>query len=120
MEVLKKFKVYAPLRRAVAQILRRNDNVMETWHKFEALKDPLNMVCGYDESDDNMREVDVLMMRTAFETKSGQTCTIPFKDVDGDCENGKDCFIHLKIGSDGNATHIACSLSNDTEACQSR
>ena len=103
-----------PLRKAIAQIVSRNQNVMETWHKFEALKDPLNMVCGYDQSDNNMREVDIQMMEYAFETKMGQTC-IPYNDVDGEYEHGKDCFIHLNVGSDGKATQIACSLSNDTE-----
>ena len=45
------FKVYAPLRRAIAQIVGRDDNVMKTRHKCDALKDPLNMVCGYDQRD---------------------------------------------------------------------
>mmetsp|Transcript_21025 Transcript_21025/g.35682 ORF Transcript_21025/g.35682 Transcript_21025/m.35682 type:complete len:95 (-) Transcript_21025:1495-1779(-) len=61
-----------------------------------------------------MREVDIQMMEYAFETKMGQTC-IPYNDVDGEYEHGNDCFIHLNVGSDGKATQIACSLSNDTE-----
>ena len=51
MEVFKNFKVYTPLRKGIAQIVGRDDNVMETWHKCDALKDPLNMVCGYDQRD---------------------------------------------------------------------
>eukprot|EP00986_Skeletonema_menzelii_P018107 scaffold25044_cov69-Skeletonema_menzelii.AAC.1 len=59
------------------------------------------MVCGYDQSNNNMKEVDVAMMQSAFETKGSMTC-IPFEIVGVNCEDVKERYIHLKLGCDGN------------------
>ena len=83
MDIFKSFKAYALLRRATVKLVGRNNDVMETWHSFKALTTPLNTVCGYDNTDTNMRDVDVLMLESAFKTKNGQTC-IQCSDVDGD------------------------------------
>ena len=85
---------------------------MDTWHSFKAPITPLNTVCGYNNTDTKLRAVDALMLASAFETKNGQTC-IQYSDVDGDCDNGEDRYIHLKIGNGGKATHVACSNSSN-------
>ena len=66
-------------------------------------------VGGYDQSDNDMREVDVPMMQSAFETKESQVC-IPFEAI-VESEDSKDRYIHLDLGVDGKAKQIACSLS---------
>jgi len=101
MDVFKNGKGYAPLRKAVALILCRNDNVMEHWYKFNDMKVPVNMVCGFDQSNNNMKEVYVAMMQSAFEAKGSMTC-IPFEIVGVNYEDGKERYIHLKLGCDGN------------------
>jgi len=114
MDVFKSVKAYALLRRATVKLVCRNNDVMGTWHSFKALTTPLNTVCGYDNTDTRLRAVDALMLESAFETKNGQTC-IQYSCVDSDCDDGEDRFIHLKIGNDGKATHVACSNSDNAK-----
>ena len=114
MDTFKSFSVYAPLLRATVKLVGWNNDVIDTWHSFDALIKPLNTVCGYNNTDTNLRAVDVLMLASAFETKNGQTC-IQYSDVDGDFDNGEDRYIHIQIGKDGKATHVACSKSNNAE-----
>ena len=90
----------------------RNDNVMENWYKFNDMKVPVNMVCGFDQSNNNMKEVYVAMMQSAFEAKGSMTC-IPFEIVGVNYEDGKERYIHLKLGCDGKAKKIAFSQSNN-------
>jgi len=74
----------ATLRKAVAFIVRRNDEVMGKWHDISVLIDLCNVVAGYDENSSNMRGVDVTMMDDAFITNPPGSVCIPYEDMFGD------------------------------------
>ena len=69
----------ATLRKAVAFIVRRNDEVMGKWHDISVLIDLCNVVAGYDENSSNMRGVDVTMMDDAFITNPPGSVCIPLR-----------------------------------------
>eukprot|EP00986_Skeletonema_menzelii_P004975 scaffold1748_cov148-Skeletonema_menzelii.AAC.8 len=73
MDVFKKGKGYTPLRRAVDLILCRNDNVMVNWYKFEDRNFLSTVVCGCDQSNNNMKEVDSRHDAITFEKNLDET-----------------------------------------------
>eukprot|EP00984_Skeletonema_dohrnii_P008330 scaffold3045_cov78-Skeletonema_dohrnii-CCMP3373.AAC.2 len=61
-------KLHAKLRKAVAFLLE-HDGWRGEYFRYSDLDDALNILCGYDESDDGMKKVDVQMIAEAFNLK---------------------------------------------------
>ncbi len=116
MTSFKSRNALAILRKAVAFIVQRNDDVMGRWHDISVIIDLCNVVAGYEENSSNMRGVDVTMVDDAFITKPLGTVCIPYEDMLGDDDG---YFLHLKHGNNDKVEQIACSQSRDASQISS-